>query len=169
MVAVHRLVHQRRHFNVELTPFPGELLRRLPATPKARFPQPGLGLLTRPSAPSSGAICSGDAPPRPKVRDTGSHTTTKADHTLINLQQDADGFIRMSRHFPEKVRIAVTFADGTTEELSGGRLNKAYDDALAEFRARNHLDAKGFSRSPKKKTSSGNKIEFVPVHPGMGD
>ncbi|WLQ05096.1 hypothetical protein [Arthrobacter oryzae] len=87
---------------------------------------------------------------------------------MITLQQDADGFIRMSRHFPEKVRIAVTFADGTTEELSGGRLNKAYDDALAEFRAQNNLDAKGFSRSPKK-TGAGNKIDFVPVHPGMGD
>ena len=93
----------------------------------------------------------------------------KADTTLINLQQDADGFIRMARHFPEKSLIAVTFADGTMEELSGGRLNKAYDDALAEYRAQNQLDAKGFSRSPKKKTSSGNKIDFVPVHPGMGD
>ncbi|MDV8149768.1 hypothetical protein [Arthrobacter sp. B10-11] len=87
---------------------------------------------------------------------------------MIALQQDADGFIRMNRHFPESVRIAITFADGTTEELSGGRLNKAYDDALAEFRAQNHLDAKGFSRSPKK-TVAGNKIDFVPVHPGMGD
>ncbi|MFF1384712.1 hypothetical protein ACFVWT_14215 [Arthrobacter sp. NPDC058288] len=87
---------------------------------------------------------------------------------MINLQQDADGYIRMNRHFPEKVRIAVTFADGTTEELSGGTLNKAYDAALAEFRAQNHLDARGYSRSPKKKTSSGNKIEFVPVRPGMG-
>ncbi|ABK02456.1 hypothetical protein Arth_1062 [Arthrobacter sp. FB24] len=120
-------------------------------------------------APPSGLCGPVSAPPRPKVRDTGSHTTTKADHTLINLQQDADGYIRMNRHFPEKVRIAVTFADGTTEELSGGRLNKAYDAALAEYRAQNHLDARGYSRSPKKKTSSGNKIEFVPVHPGMGD
>lgn len=87
---------------------------------------------------------------------------------MITLQQDADGFVRMTRHFPESVRIAVTFADGTTEELSGGRLNKAYDDALAEFRAQNHLDAKGFSRSAKK-AGAGNKIDFVPVHPGMGD
>jgi hypothetical protein len=88
---------------------------------------------------------------------------------VINLQQDAEGFIRMNRHFPESVRVSVTFADGTVEEVSGSRLNKAYDDALAEYRAQNHLDAKGFSRSPKKKTSSGNKIDFVPVHPGMGD
>jgi hypothetical protein len=96
-------------------------------------------------------------------------TTTKADHTLINLQQDAAGYVRMNRHFPESVLISVTFADGTTEQLSGRRLNRAYDEALAEYRAQNHLDAKGFSRSPTKKTSSGNKIDFVPVHPGMGD
>jgi hypothetical protein len=88
---------------------------------------------------------------------------------LINLQQDADGYVRMNRRFPESVLISVTFADGTTEELSGRRLNRAYDEALAEYRAQNHLDAKGFSRSPTKKTSSGNKIDFVPVHAGMGD
>jgi hypothetical protein len=88
---------------------------------------------------------------------------------LITLQQDAEGFIRMNRHFPESVLISITFADGTVEEIAGGRLNKAYDDALAEYRAQNHLDAKGFSRSPQKKTSPGNKIDFVKVHPGMGD
>ena len=88
---------------------------------------------------------------------------------MINLQQDTDGFIRMNRHFPDSVPISITFADGSVEEFSGRRLNKAYDDALAEYRAQNGLDAKGFSRSPKKKTSSGNKIEFVPVHPGMED
>ncbi|GAA1253283.1 hypothetical protein [Arthrobacter pascens] len=88
---------------------------------------------------------------------------------MINLQQDAEGFIRMNRHFPDSVQISITFADGTAEQVSGRRLNKAYDDALAEYRAQNHLDAKGFSRSPKKKTSPGNKIDFVPVHPGMGD
>jgi len=90
-------------------------------------------------------------------------------HILIKLQQDADGFIRMNRHFPESVIVTVTFADGGSEEFSGRRLNRAYDDALAAYRARNHLDAKGFSRAPKKKTGSGNKIDFVPVHPGMGD
>lgn len=88
---------------------------------------------------------------------------------MINLQQDSEGFIRMNRHFPESVRVSITFADGTVEEVSGRRLNKAYDDALAEYRAQNHLDAKGFSRSPKKKTGSGNTIDFVPVHPGMGE
>ncbi|WP_457972246.1 hypothetical protein [Arthrobacter sp. D1-17] len=88
---------------------------------------------------------------------------------MIKLQQDAEGFIRMSRHYPESVRVSVTFADGTEEEISGRRLNKAYDDALAEYRAQNHLDAKGFSRAPKKKTGSGNRIDFVPVHPGMGE
>jgi hypothetical protein len=87
---------------------------------------------------------------------------------LITLQQDAEGFIRMNRHFPESVLISITFADGTTEQVSGGRHDKAYDDALAEYRAQNHLDAKGFSRSPaKRKTSPGNKIDFVKVHPGM--
>ncbi len=88
---------------------------------------------------------------------------------MINLQQDADGFIRMNRHFPDSVLISITFADGTAEELSGRRLNQAYDEALAEFRARNNLDAKGFSRVPKKRADSGNKIEFVPVRPGMGN
>ncbi len=88
---------------------------------------------------------------------------------MINLQQDADGFIRMNRHFPDSVLISITFADGTAEEFSGRRLNQAYDEALAEFRARNNLDAKGFSRAPKKRADSGNKIEFVPVRPGMGN
>ncbi|MDQ0923557.1 hypothetical protein QF038_002065 [Pseudarthrobacter sp. W1I19] len=87
---------------------------------------------------------------------------------MIKLQQDADGFIRMNRHFPENLNITVIFADGATEEFPGRRLNRAYDDALAEYRAQNHLDAKGFQRSPRKKTGSGNKIEFVRVHPGMG-
>jgi hypothetical protein len=87
---------------------------------------------------------------------------------VINLQQDAEGFIRMNRHFPESVRVSVTFADGTVEEVSGRRLNQAYDEALAEYRAQNHLDAKGFSRHQKSRTNAGNKIEFVRVHPGMG-
>ena len=60
----------------------------------------------------------------------------------------------MNRHFPESVLISITYADGTTEQVSGGRLNKAYDEALAEYRAQNHLDAKGFSRSPAKKKTS---------------
>lgn len=87
---------------------------------------------------------------------------------LINLQQDTDGFIRMPRHFPDSVRVNVTFADGSTEEFSGKQLNQAHDDALAEYRAKNNLDAKGFSRAPRTKTNTGNKIEFVPVRPGMG-
>jgi hypothetical protein len=86
---------------------------------------------------------------------------------VINLQQDAEGFIRMNRHFPESVRIYVTFSDGRVEEVSGRRLNQAYDEALAEYRAQNHLDAKGFSRHQKSRTNPGNKIEFVRVHPGM--
>ncbi|QYF91034.1 hypothetical protein [Arthrobacter sp. PAMC25284] len=87
---------------------------------------------------------------------------------MINLQQDAEGFIRMNRHFPGSVRISITFADGTAEEFSGQQLNHAYDGALAEYRAQNHMDAKGFSRVSKQRIDPGNKVEFVPVHPGMG-
>lgn len=87
---------------------------------------------------------------------------------MIHLQQDADGFVRMPRHFPGSAPVTITFADGSTEEFTGRQLNAAYDEALAEFRAQNHLDAKGFSRAPKKKVNSGNMVEFVRVHPGMG-
>lgn len=85
---------------------------------------------------------------------------------MIHLQQDADGFIRMNRHFPGSASVTVTFADGQTEVFSGLQLNRIYDEALATYRAQNHLDAKGFSRAPKKPAHSGNHIEFVKVHPG---
>jgi hypothetical protein len=62
--------------------------------------------------------------------------------------------------------VTITFSDGSQEEFSGRMLNAAYDEALAVYRAENQLDAKGFSRGPKKKVQPG--IEFVPVHPGMG-
>ncbi|WP_159698465.1 hypothetical protein [Arthrobacter sp. 18067] len=84
---------------------------------------------------------------------------------MISLQQDPQGFIRMSRHFPATVSVAIVFADGTHEVFTGRRLNEIYDEALASYRAGNHLDAKGFSRGPKKKVQQG--IEFVPVTPGM--
>ena len=87
---------------------------------------------------------------------------------MISLQQDAEGFIRMKRHFPGSTVISVTFNDGSSEEFSGEQLNAIYDEALAVFRAENHLDAKGFSRAPKKTVQPANKIEFVAVHPGMG-
>jgi len=86
---------------------------------------------------------------------------------LINLQQDAEGFIRMKRHFPGSTIISVTFTDGSSEKFSGQQLNAIYDDALAVFRAENHLDAKGYSRAPKRTVQPANKIEFVAVHPGM--
>ncbi|MET4093866.1 hypothetical protein [Arthrobacter sp. UYCu712] len=86
---------------------------------------------------------------------------------MINLQQDAEGYIRMNRHYPGSTRISITFNDGSTEEVSGHQLNAAYDEALAVYRAQNHLDAKGYSRAPKKTVQPANKIEFVPVHPGM--
>lgn len=86
---------------------------------------------------------------------------------MITLQQDADGFIRMSRHYPASVRIRIAFTDGSTGEFSGRTLNNAYDAALAEFRARNGLDARGYNRTPAARTNSGNRIDYVPVHPGM--
>lgn len=86
---------------------------------------------------------------------------------MISLQQDTQGFIRMNRHFPGSVSVSVVFADGTTEVFTGRRLNEIYDDALAAYRAGNHLDAKGFNRGPKKKVQQG--IEFVPVSPGMSN
>ena len=85
---------------------------------------------------------------------------------MITLQQDAEGFIRMKRHFPGSAEVTVTFADGSREVFSGLELNRIYDDALAVYRAQNQLDAKGFSRGPKKKVQTG--IEFVAIHPGMG-
>lgn len=93
---------------------------------------------------------------------------TKAD-PLITLQQDAEGFIRMNRHYPAGVHIRITFNDGSTGEFSGLALNSAYDAALAEFRAKNNLDARGYSRTSAGRANSGNKVDFVPVHPGMGE
>ena len=88
---------------------------------------------------------------------------------MITLQQDAEGFIRMNRHYPASVRIRITFIDGSTGEFSGLTLNNAYDAALADFRAKNDLDARGYSRTTAGRANSGNKIDFVPVHPGMGE
>lgn len=86
---------------------------------------------------------------------------------MINLQQDSEGFIRMKRHFPDSSLISITFTDGSSEVFSGLQLNKAYDEALAVYRAQNHLDAKGFSRAPRQSVQPANSIEFVPVHAGM--
>jgi hypothetical protein len=88
---------------------------------------------------------------------------------LITLQQDADGFVRMTRHYPASVRIRIDFADGSTGEFSGQALNKAYDAALADFRAKNGLDARGFDRAKAGRKNPGNRVDFVPVHPGMGE
>lgn len=84
---------------------------------------------------------------------------------MISLQQDAEGFIRMKRHFPASTVISVTFNDGSSEEFTGAQLNAIYDDAVAVYRAENHLDAKGYSRAPKMQPS--HKNEFVAVRPGM--
>jgi hypothetical protein len=51
--------------------------------------------------------------------------------------------------------------------FTGKGLNEVYDGALAAYRAENQLDAKGFSRGPRKKVHPG--IEFVAVRPGMAE
>ena len=86
---------------------------------------------------------------------------------MITLTQDADGFIRMNKHFPQGVQLAIAFTDGSVEQFSGRELNAIYDTAQAEFRAENHLDAKGFSRRPAKTVQSKSTIDYVPVQPGM--
>jgi len=86
---------------------------------------------------------------------------------MITLTQDADGFIRMDRHFPANSLISIIFNDGSTETFSGRRLNGIHDEALAEYRASNHLDAKGFSRLPAKTVQPAQGIQFVPVQAGM--
>jgi hypothetical protein len=86
---------------------------------------------------------------------------------MITLQQDADGFIRMNRHFPNSASVSIAFADGSSEVLSGLQINAIYDEALAVYRAQNQLDAKGYSRGPSKSVHPRNKIEFVRVHAGM--
>ncbi|MDI2035673.1 hypothetical protein PJL15_02805 [Paenarthrobacter nitroguajacolicus] len=72
----------------------------------------------------------------------------------------------MNRHFPASISIAIEFTDGTREVFDGSRLNGIYDEALAAYRAGNHLDAKGFNRGPRKKVQQG--IGFVQVSKGMG-
>ena len=86
---------------------------------------------------------------------------------MITLTQDTDGFIRMERRFPASASVGITFNDGSTEVFTGAQVNQAYDDAVADFRAKNNLDAKGFSRAPKKAFAGTGKISFVPVRPGL--
>jgi hypothetical protein len=87
---------------------------------------------------------------------------------MITLQQDADGFIRMTRHFPDTTLISISFTEGAVEEFTGAQLNVVFDDALAEFRGQNRLEgAKGFSRAPAKTVHPTKNITFVKVHPKM--
>jgi hypothetical protein len=86
---------------------------------------------------------------------------------MINLQQDAEGFVRMNRHFPESVLISITFTGGTTETFTGLQLNSVFDVAQADFRLQNNLDEKGFSRAEPKTVRPKTSIEFVQVQPGM--
>ncbi|RAN69495.1 hypothetical protein B5P43_35885 [Bacillus sp. SRB_336] len=85
---------------------------------------------------------------------------------MLNLRQDSDGFIHMSRHFPAKMSISITFTDGSRGEFSGSRLNELYDQALAAYRLGNKLDAKGFDRSPVN-VHRRNAVSLVPVSPDM--
>lgn len=72
----------------------------------------------------------------------------------------------MSRHFPAKTTISITFNDGTQGEYSGQRLNAIYDAALAAFRLGNNMDAKGFDRNDKK-IHRRNAVDHVLVESGM--
>ncbi|MFQ4150555.1 hypothetical protein AAGW05_18035 [Arthrobacter sp. LAPM80] len=85
---------------------------------------------------------------------------------MIQLKQDNEGFVRMSRRFPAKTLISITFTDGTTGEYSGRRMNEIYDEALAAYRLGNNLDAKGFDRHPTK-IHRRNGVDIVPVVSGM--
>ncbi|WP_262495255.1 hypothetical protein [Paeniglutamicibacter gangotriensis] len=85
---------------------------------------------------------------------------------MINLKQDTEGFVRMNRHFPQKLALSITFTDGTQEETTGRRMNELYDAALAEYRLQNNMDTKGFSRSLVK-IHRKNAVGFVPVQPGL--
>nr|WP_207344325.1 hypothetical protein [Arthrobacter sp. E3] len=85
---------------------------------------------------------------------------------MIKLQQDNEGFVRMSRHFPAKTIIAIAFSDGTVGEYTGRRMNEIYDEALASFRLGNNLDAKGFDRNHPK-IHRRNAVDIVPVQAGM--
>ncbi|TDW28522.1 hypothetical protein [Cryobacterium psychrophilum] len=86
---------------------------------------------------------------------------------MITLHQDVDGFIRMNRHFPESASITINFTTGASEMFTGTALNVIFDAAVAEFRARNRLDAKGFSRAPAVTVQRVKGIQFVAVHAGM--
>ncbi len=85
---------------------------------------------------------------------------------MIQLKQDSDGYVRMSRHFPAKTTISITFSDGTQAEFSGRRMNEIYDEALAAYRLGNNLDAKGFDRLAKN-IHRRNAVDYVPVQSGM--
>lgn len=85
---------------------------------------------------------------------------------MIKLTQNSDGYVRMSRHFPAKTIISISFTDGTSGEYSGRRMNEIYDQALADFRLANNMDAKGFDRNAKN-IHRRNAVEHVPVQSGM--
>lgn len=86
---------------------------------------------------------------------------------MSNLQQDADGNVRMRAIYPKGVRVNVIFTDGTQEEFTGQRLNELREAANAAFRLANSLDAKGFDRNKGKPVARNKIVEFVPIRPGM--
>ncbi|WP_269936416.1 hypothetical protein [Arthrobacter sp. HY1533] len=85
---------------------------------------------------------------------------------MIQLKQDADGYVRMKQHYPARTVIEITFNDGTVGEYTGLRMNGLYDAALAAYRLGNNLDAKGFDRHAKN-IHRRNAVEYVPVESGM--
>jgi len=86
---------------------------------------------------------------------------------MINLQQDTDGFVRMTRHFPGSLDVSITFTDGSREVVPGSRLNAIYDESVAQFRAENSMDAKGYSRVPSKNLRRSVAVSHIPVQAGM--
>lgn len=85
---------------------------------------------------------------------------------MIQLKQDAGGYVRMSRRFPLKVSVTILFNDGTSGTYSGKRMNELYDAALAAYRLGNNLDAKGYDRNAKN-IHRRNAVDHVPVESGM--
>lgn len=84
----------------------------------------------------------------------------------MQLKQDPAGYVHMSRRFPSSTRISITFTDGSTGEYSGVKMNELYDQALADFRLGNNMDAKGFDRNAKN-IHRRNAVDYVPVQAGM--
>ena len=73
----------------------------------------------------------------------------------------------MNRPFPSGLSIPVVLNDGATQVFTGAELNRLYELAQADFRTQNQLDAKGFSRLPRKTVQPKNKIEYVSIRSAL--